>query len=297
MATMNPMQRKSQNSFLLGMLVMLLITGCIIAFLVIQLVKINKENQEEEASKKTVVQLTGAVTSGGSLQEAKTQVVQATSNVVPGDAMSASDITETSVAKIDLQAGTILTKSMIAEEGETSKDVRVQEYNMISLPSQLETGDYVDIRLKTPMGLDFIVVSKKKVTIPEIDGAPSSTTIQMNMTEGEILTLNGAIVDAYIMDAAYLYATVYTDAGNQEAAKITYTPSQDIQSLINGSDIVDTAKKALVARFTEGVRSKIDTEKGSYQEKQLDNVESGIEQQITKSAEERKSYLDALSGN
>ena len=147
------------------------------------------------------------------------------------------------------------------------------------------------------MGLDFIVVSKKKVTIPEIDGAPSSTTIQMNMTEGEILTLNGAIVDAYIMDAAYLYATVYTDAGNQEAAKITYTPSQDIQSLINGSDIVDTAKKALVARFTEGVRSKIDTEKGSYQEKQLDNVESGIEQQITKSAEERKSYLDALSGN
>ena len=259
--------------------------------------KINKENQEEEASKKTVVQLTGAVTSGGSLQEAKTQVVQATSNVVPGDAISASDITETSVAKIDLQAGTILTKSMIAEEGETSKDVRVQEYNMISLPSQLETGDYVDIRLKTPMGLDFIVVSKKKVTIPEIDGAPSSTTIQMNMTEGEILTLNGAIVDAYIMDAAYLYATVYTDAGNQEAAKITYTPSQDIQSLINGSDIVDTAKKALVARFTEGVRSKIDTEKGSYQEKQLDNVESGIEQQITKSAEERKSYLDALSGN
>ena len=36
MAT-NPMQRKARNSFLLGMLVMVLISGVVIAFLFIQL--------------------------------------------------------------------------------------------------------------------------------------------------------------------------------------------------------------------------------------------------------------------
>ena len=46
MAT-NPMQRKARNSFLLGMLVMLLIAGVIIAFLFIQLMNKTKQEQEE----------------------------------------------------------------------------------------------------------------------------------------------------------------------------------------------------------------------------------------------------------
>ena len=42
----NPMQRKAQNSFLLGMLVTLLITGMIIAFLVIQLTQLTKDQKK-----------------------------------------------------------------------------------------------------------------------------------------------------------------------------------------------------------------------------------------------------------
>ena len=50
MAT-NPMQRKARNSFLLGMVVMLLISGLIIAFLFIQLKnKMDKEKAELQAS-------------------------------------------------------------------------------------------------------------------------------------------------------------------------------------------------------------------------------------------------------
>ena len=41
MAT-NPMQRKARNSFLLGMFVMLIITGLVIAFLVLQLTNMKK---------------------------------------------------------------------------------------------------------------------------------------------------------------------------------------------------------------------------------------------------------------
>ena len=44
MAT-NPMQRKARNSFLLGMLVMLLISGAIIALLFMQLMNKNKKER------------------------------------------------------------------------------------------------------------------------------------------------------------------------------------------------------------------------------------------------------------
>ena len=49
MAT-NPMQRKARNSFLLGMLVMVLISGVVIAFLFIQLM--NKNKKEDRIYKK-----------------------------------------------------------------------------------------------------------------------------------------------------------------------------------------------------------------------------------------------------
>ena len=45
MAT-NPMQRKARNSFILGMLVMLVICGVIIAFLFIQITNLNKKNKK-----------------------------------------------------------------------------------------------------------------------------------------------------------------------------------------------------------------------------------------------------------
>lgn len=48
----NPMQRKAQNSFLLGILVTLLITGLIIGFLVLQLTKLTKAQKEAEAALK-----------------------------------------------------------------------------------------------------------------------------------------------------------------------------------------------------------------------------------------------------
>ncbi len=47
MAT-NPMQRKARNSFLLGMLVTLVITGAIIALLFMQLMNKTKKEQEDK---------------------------------------------------------------------------------------------------------------------------------------------------------------------------------------------------------------------------------------------------------
>lgn len=63
----NPMQRKAQNSFLLGILVTLLITGLIIGFLVLQLTKLTKAQKEAEAALKTVYVVKQDIESGESV--------------------------------------------------------------------------------------------------------------------------------------------------------------------------------------------------------------------------------------
>lgn len=99
-----------------------------------------------------------------------------------------------------MKANTVVTSSMIAKSDEkTTNDLRIQEYNMLRLSSQIAAEDYIDIRFRMPSGEDYIVVSKKKVEIPQIDGVDSATTIWLQLTEDEILTMSNAIVENYMM--------------------------------------------------------------------------------------------------
>ena len=52
------------------------------------------------------------------------------------------------VAKVDMNANTVITSSLISRTDEiTSNDLRKEEYNVISLPVDLEPGEYIDVRL------------------------------------------------------------------------------------------------------------------------------------------------------
>ncbi len=294
MAAMNPMQKKANTSFMIGVLITLLITGAIIAFLVVQLMNIRKEQEAVEEAKQTVYVLKEDVKSGQSI-DGKYEEVKVDSSVVPGNN---SKLPESGIAKVDLSAGAILTASVVTEQGAVDlENTRLQEYNMIVLPSQLQDGDYIDIRLKLPSGLDFIVVAKKQVTIPVIGGSPSSTTIQLNMNEAETLAMSSAIVDAYIMTGSILYATTYTDPGMQAASTITYAVSENSKNAIEGNpNIVQEASNAIVGQWADLKRDKIVDERNYYSDSQLSNIESGVSEQVSKALEERKAYLDALSG-
>ena len=52
------------------------------------------------------------------------------------------------ISKINLKPGTVITTDMVKAEGEIANDVRKVEYNAIQLTSQIETGKYVDVRLR-----------------------------------------------------------------------------------------------------------------------------------------------------
>ena len=198
-----------------------------------------------------------------------------------------------------MKANTVLTRELVAQSDEVNTDdVRIQEFNMVTLPSTLETGDFVDIRLRMPNGTDYIVVSKKEVTIPDVAGVPSTDTIEVNMSEDEILTMSNAIVEAYIMKGSELYATKYTDPGNQAKSATTYPVSKETMEIINNdSNIVETAKKALWSRYNTDQRNgNVNNNLNKYSEESADNVETGIEEQIQKQKELRENYLESLNG-
>ena len=293
----NPMQRKARNSILLGIVIGLLIGAVIIVLLFLQLTKLQKQIEADKQATKTVYVLSSDVKSGDKIDSTMLIQKQVLQDVIPTDYISLSDITENTISKLDLTKGSVLSKALVTESSEKiTDDLREQEFNMIILPQQLDIGAYVDIRLRLPNGQDYIVVSKKCVNNITED------TIWMNLYEDEILAMSNAIVEAYKMNGAKLYATTYVEPGNQGSAIPTYMPSAEVINLINSDkNIKEEAKRALAERYTQELRARrendINSSLNTYRDEAKQNLESGVEQEITNSKEARKEYIDSLNAS
>ena len=360
MAT-NPMQRKARNSFLLGMLVMLLISGIVIALLFMQLMsKIQEENEELANSVKAYV-LNQDVSSGQVITTDMLTLQTVNRTLVPSNATSdisliqnyalqdkeGNDIytryrnnepslyitidgteyqveqeEETEnyfitrnnnkeylelnsvplVAKVNMKANTVITTELLSKSDNiVQDDMRKQEYNMVVLPMDLATGDYIDIRLMLPSGQDYIVVSKKEVEIPVIGGVDSEDTIWVNMTEDEILHMSCAIIDAYQINGAKLYATKYTEAGMQAAATPTYPINESTSALLQSDpNILERAMSEIRERYNSNnsatLRNNyINSAINAQGDQAATNIQTNMEESITNSQNSRKEYLDSLS--
>ena len=397
----NPMQRKARNSFLLGMIITLLITGAIIVFLFLQLNQQIQARKEMEAQKVNVYTLNTDVKSGQVITEDMFTMLSVDKNTIPANATSIigvidswylqtkdgqmfntdaeglylnesdslieltqqnggyyrndtqervtlrtnplsydgylfmtdaedtitrvyqedngnyyrfrlqSDNTTITkeyievnnvpvVAKLNLMKNTVVTADLVVQSDEViTDDVRREEYNMITLPVDLMTDDYVDIRIMFPNGQNFIVVSKALVEIPQNqDGTYISDTIWLNLREDEILMMSSAIVEAYGVQGAKIYATKYAEPGMQAAATPNYVPNQDVLAEIQRDpNIVETAMNAIRARITQDaanlrnqyIQSIINSDQGYS-----GNVQSGMETGITNSEAARRQYLESL---
>ena len=307
----NPMQRKAQNSFLLGMLITLLVTGLIIGVLIIQLTKITKQQQEEKANMKQVYVVSSEIKSGDVVTIDKLKMQTLDSSIIPSNVLTSSELESKSnvtdedgnlvkkvnvISKINLKPGTVITTDMVKVEGEIADDLRKVEYNAIQLTSQIETGKYVDVRLRLPSGGDYIVVSHKKIEIPSIDGVDSLNTVWFELSETEILTLNCAIVESYKIQGSLLYITEYIEPGLQENATVNYTPNNEVYELIQKDPkCVQNAVAEIVARNRALSRNPINTSLNNNSAEATDNVVTKTEEEITKMQEERQKYLDSLN--
>lgn len=366
MAT-NPMQRKSRNAFLLGMLLMLIIAAIVVVLLYMKIQNQQKELNEFVAATDKVYVLKQDVKSGQIITTSMVQKQNANKSTMPADAketevfsmLTGTELVDTEgrkinqpnddkkyyyykfannnndyiiykdddqiatalnpgdkayyyaganktqkveieiskanivVAKVDMKANTILTKNSVAYSDEiTTKDLRKEEYNVIALPVDLAPGEYIDVRLRLPNGQNYIVVSKKRVTIPVVNGQYLADTIQMNLTEEENLILSSAIVENYKTTGSILYATRYIEAGIQEAATMTYYPSNDVQTLlVNDPNVTRAAINGILAKRQE-IRDAINSAVSKNENN--DNIPTKTETSITATQDARKNYLQSL---
>ena len=313
----NPMQRQKRVSFLLGMLVMLIIAAIIIALLFMQLTNLKKAQDAAKAAERTVYVVSTDVASGSGIQisaidgdtERTANVSQevADNKVVPENFATASDFyTDESlsqarsdlVAKIDLKEGTILTKDMLTTSSEqVTNDLRKQEYNMLSLPTDLVSGDFVDVRIRFGNGQDYIIAAKKQVTIPTIAGAPAEGVININLSEDETIAMSSAIIETYQLKTAEMYVSRYTDPGMQVAAIPTYPVNAEALNLMDSNpNLLEEAKKAIASRYNRNLREQfINSQINSVDaEDRQSNLETSVEEHITQQKELRQKYLQSL---
>ena len=301
----NPMQKKARNSFLLGMIITILVFVIIGGLFYVFVIRKNEQKKSEEGTLTYVYRLKKDVPSGQKVTSAEVESLAVTSKAVPADAFASKTKTNNEkgkevwkdkafvgqyVAKVDLKAGTIVSSSLLTEGETVTSDVRYVEYNMLALPTTLDVGKFVDIRLTLPNGQDLIVVSKKE--IKSIIGA----TIGLDMSEEEILMMESAIVEAYIMSASKLYVTQYVEPGDQKAATNTYTPTNEVKDLISlNGNIVSEAKKKLEETFSDGSRTYIDREVSKYSEYETENIEEKLKEEIENAKAAREAYLSGLT--
>ena len=207
----------------------------------------------------------------------------------------------TVVAKVNMNQNTVVTPNLVVQSDEVvTDDVRQQEYNMVVLPVDLMTDDYIDIRLMTPSGQDFIVVSKAKVDIPtNIDGSYITDTVRVNLREDEILSMSSAIVEAYGLLGSKLYATKYVEAGMQNPSLPTYTPNASVTAIIQSDpNIVNVASEELASRYSESAKKNRNDYLQSLinsSEDYSSNIEDKSDEKITNQNTARQKYLESLA--
>lgn len=288
----NPIQRKTRNSFLLGMLIMLIIAVAVIAVLYFTAFSDMFQGTSSTGKGGSVYtyKLIAPIKSGEVIAANKVEKVKLAISDIPSDYIpNTIDFNAVQFkSKLDLQAGTVLSSSLLYENEQLAASTRLVEFNMLTLPSTLRIGDYIDVRFTMPTGQNYIVLSKKQVVDLK------NTTVSLHLTEDEILMMSSAIIESYVMKASNLQIIQYVEAGIQASSTPTYAVNTDVYQLImsnyqKGINIEDYGK--INDSYNSNLRSIIDQELGQYAGYELTNIQEGIEKEKETSME---LYLSGL---
>ena len=204
------------------------------------------------------------------------------------------------IATIDIPKGTIITEKMLTLKSEAATDsnnmnstYRIVEYSMIMLPTELQKGDTIDVRISYPNGQDFIVVAKKVVEKSD------SSSIWLKLKEDEILKMNSAIIESYSVEGAKMYAVNYTQPGVQAAANANYPVSDKVYELLvqdpNIASAIQQQYKNAVNNYLV-VRKPINEILQSTQQEELrSRISSAVQKEIRERTEKRQTFIEGAA--
>ena len=235
------------------------------------------------------------ITPGGDNNSSSSSNTNSSSNSNSNSGDSKSE--KTIVATIDIPKGTVITEKMLALKSEAVTDTnsinstyRLVEYSMIMLPTELQKGDTIDVRISYPNGQDFIVVAKKVVEKAD------STSIWLKLKEDEILKMNSAIIESYSVEGAKMYAVNYTQPGVQAAANANYPVSDKVYELLvqdpNIASAIQQQYRSAINNHTLIRRPINEILQSTQQEELRSRISSAVQREIKDRAERRQSFIE-----
>ncbi|WP_442600868.1 SAF domain-containing protein [Paenibacillus sp. KN14-4R] len=243
--------------------------------------------QQTAVVKQSILVANKELLAGTKLTSEDFTFIEVDQHQAPDNVITNGDMAVGKVLKINLGDRTPLTAPMLFEEGWIKRDIRSQEFNMITLPSKLKKDDFVDVRINFPTGQDYIVLAKKKVKDLALG------TVWYDMNEVEILNFSSAIVDAYLQGAK-IYALSYVDPYMQEAAIVNYPANLKVLELLkNDPNVLERAKDELAKRM----RQQLDKDLEEMDAAQKSRVQSGRTQSQNQTQTQVQSQDQAQNQN
>ena len=204
------------------------------------------------------------------------------------------------IATIDIPKGTIITEKMLTLKSEAATDsnnmnstYRIVEYSMIMLPTELQKGDTIDIRISYPNGQDFVVAAKKVVEKTD------STSIWLKLKEDELLKMNSAIIESYSVEGAKLYAVNYTQPGIQAAANANYPVSDKVYQLLtydpNIVEAIQQQYKNAVNNYLVVRKPISELLQNTQQEELRSRISSAVQKEIRERTEKRQTFIEGAA--
>jgi len=180
------------------------------------------------------------ILSGNVFDETKAEEMPTVDTLVTEQYVTDIETIKNCVYKIDVKAGTPLTYDLFTQEiiGNTDR-----YYDIVAdiFPVEPRVGQYYDLRMVTPRGIDYIVLSKKRVH------SFYGEAIKVILNEEEIHQYQSALVDCFLNPGTYLYVDVYVEPGMQKDAAVYYPPSEEVLAAMElDPNIAEIAEDALM---------------------------------------------------
>ncbi|MBN2220976.1 MAG: hypothetical protein JW708_02140 [Vallitaleaceae bacterium] len=153
------------------------------------------------------------------LQQNQFQIVELEEQFVPENAITDLQQIEHKCTKSDTKKNTLLTSDLFYDPNLFKIDSDIVEINDLYLPSHLEVGDEVNIRIAFPSGQDYLVVGGKEVKAINSE----KTKMYLDLSEEEILNLSSARVDCTIFPSTKLYFTKKSSVFDLKEAEVLAT--------------------------------------------------------------------------
>lgn len=224
-----------------------------------------RQKEEEESKWETAWRLKTALEAGELIEDRSLEEIRIPRQAVAWKQCSREHLLGKAV-KLDLSSGIILTEDMLYQGEVFADDIRTHNYGYIKLNHKMKPGDYVDIRISFPNGVDCIVLSKKKVMDISLYNSEENTEniLWLEVGEDEILRLSSAAVDAYLWEGSSIYAIKYT-AETQKKAIVTYPVNEVVLQLMKEDpNIIAKAEEAVSKRLREQLYQAMEKADKSY---------------------------------